>query len=51
MNYDKANIINIFFQSQTLLEEQNAVLPDLHFDTIEPQLSHIVLSPNDVKEC
>ena len=40
--------INVF-QSQTLLEEQNAVLPDLHFDTIEPELSHIVLSPNEVE--
>ena len=48
-DYDKANIINNYFQSQTLLEEQNAVLPDLHFDTIEPQLSHIVLSPNEVE--
>ena len=38
-----------FFQSQTLLEEQNAVLPDLHLETIEPQLSHIVLSPNEVE--
>ena len=38
-----------FFQSQTLLEEQNAMLPDLHLDTIEPQLSHIVLSPNEVE--
>ena len=25
------------------------MLPDLHFDTIEPQLSHIVLSPNEVE--
>ena len=48
-DYDKANIINIFFQRQKLLEEQNAVLPDLHLDTIEPQLSHIVLSPNVVE--
>ena len=38
-----------FFQSQTLLEEQNAVLPDLHLDTIKPQLSHIILSPNEVE--
>ena len=48
-DYDKANIINIFFQRQKLLEEQNAVLPDLHLDTIKPQLSHIVLSPNVVE--
>ena len=39
-DYVKANIMNNLFQSQTLLEEQNAVLPDLHLDTIEPQLSH-----------
>ena len=32
-----------FFQSQTLLEKQNAVLPDLHIDTTEPKLSHIVV--------
>ena len=48
-DYDKANIINKFFQSQTLLEEQNAVLPDLHFDAIEPQLSRVVLSPIEVE--
>ena len=45
-DHDKANIIHIFFQSQTLLEEQNAVLADLHFDT---QLSHIVLSSIEVE--
>ena len=27
--HDKANVLNNFFQSQTLLDEQNAVLPDL----------------------
>ena len=48
-DYDRANIINNFFHSQTLLEEQNAVLPDLYLDIIEPQLSHIVLSPNEVE--
>ena len=26
---DKANILNTFFQSQTVLNEQNAILPDL----------------------
>ena len=25
------------------------MLPDLHFDTAEPQLSHIVLSPYEVE--
>ena len=45
-DHDKANIIHICFQSQTLLAEQNAVLADLHFDT---QLSHIVLSPIEVE--
>ena len=48
-DHDKATIINIVFQSQPLLKEQNAVFPDLHLDTIEPQLSHIVLSPNEVE--
>ena len=43
-DFDKANISYNFFQSQRLLDEQDAVLPDLHFDTIESQLSHIFLS-------
>ncbi|MCW4344426.1 MAG: reverse transcriptase domain-containing protein [Candidatus Thiodiazotropha endolucinida] len=49
-DYDKANIINNYFQRQTLLDCQNAVLPDIQLDAIESQLSQIVLSPYEVEK-
>ena len=42
---DKANILNNFFQSQTFLNEQNAVLPDLPvFASLNSQLNTILCS-------
>ena len=38
---DKANILNNFFQNQTLLDDRNAALPDLPPSTVDSQLDHI----------
>ena len=46
---DKANILNDFFQSQTFLDDQNAVLPDLPPSVTYIQLSHIVFTPLEVE--
>ena len=46
---DKANILNDYFQSQTLLDDQNAVLPELPPSITYTQLSHIVLTPLEVE--
>ena len=42
---DKANIFNNYFQSQTILDETNAVLPDLMPSVINSELNTIVLTP------
>ena len=47
--HDKANVLNNFFQSQTLLDEQNAVLPDLTPATVDSLLDRIVLTPHEVE--
>ena len=47
--HDKANILNNFFQSQTLLDEQNAVLPDLTPATVDSLLDRIILTPHEVE--
>ena len=47
---DKANILNNFFQSQTFLNEQNAVLPDLPvFASLNSQLNTILCSRLEVE--
>ena len=46
---DKANILNDYFQSQTLLDDQNAVLPELPLSVTYTQLSQIVLTPLEVE--
>lgn len=43
--YDKANILNNYFQNQTLLNEQNAILPDLPVPSYHIQLSVITFIP------
>ena len=47
--HDKANILNNFFQSQTLLDEQNAVLPDLTPATVDSLLERIISTPHEVE--
>ena len=46
---DKANIFNNFFQSQTLLNETNAVPPDLIPPALNTELNTIVLTPIEVE--
>ena len=47
--HDKANILNIFLQSQTLLDENNATLPDLVPGVVRSQLNSISFSPLEVE--
>ncbi|MCG8046489.1 MAG: reverse transcriptase domain-containing protein [Candidatus Thiodiazotropha endolucinida] len=47
--FDKANIFNSFFQSQTILDETNAVLPDPPTVSVDTQLSRIILTPFEVE--
>ena len=47
---DKANILNNFFQSQTFLNEQNAVFPDLPVSaSLNSQLNNILCSRLEVE--
>ena len=46
---DKANILNNFFQSQTLLNETNAVPPDLIPPALNTELNTIILTPIEVE--
>ena len=45
---DKANLLNTFFQNQTILNDQHATLPPLIHIT-DSRLSSIILSPIEVK--
>ena len=46
---DKANVLNNFFQSQTILDEQNAVLPEFCTNATAAMLTNIVLTPLEVE--
>ena len=46
---DKANILNDFFQSQTILNEENAVLPDLHPPASIVPLESIIFTADEVE--
>ena len=46
---DKANILNNFFQSHTILNEQNAIIPNLPPATVNAPLNNIVLSLLEVE--
>ena len=46
---DKANVLNNYFQSQTFLNDQEAVLPDLPRSSVESQLQSIVITPSEVE--
>ena len=41
---DKANILNDFFKEQTLLDERNAEIPEIHIYPVDSPLSNIVLT-------
>ena len=47
--YDKANILNNHFQSQTILDDTNAILPDQPHPPLHSQLNQIILTPQEVK--
>ena len=44
-----ANALNNFFQSQTILDEQNAILPEFYPSVITTELTSIVLTPFEVE--
>ena len=46
---DKANIFNKYFQSQTILDETNAVPPDITLPDLNSELTNIVLTPLEVE--
>ena len=46
---DKANVLNTYFQSHTILNEQNALIPSLPPAIVNTQLNSIVLSPLEVE--
>ena len=46
---DKANLLNDHFQSQTILNEQNAILPPLPPPANHTQLNSIILTPLEVE--
>ena len=45
---EKANLLNVFFQSQTLLDDSQKDLPDIHLVDEQPRLSSIVITELDV---
>ena len=47
--YEKANIFDTYFQSQTILDDSNAILPDLPSPTYHTQLNRIVITPLEVE--
>ncbi|MCG8113035.1 MAG: reverse transcriptase domain-containing protein [Candidatus Thiodiazotropha taylori] len=47
--HDKANIFNNFFQSQTILDDSNANLPELPPPSYNTQLNNLVLTPLEVE--
>ena len=46
---DKANVLNSFFQSHTILNEQNAIIPTLPAATVITPPNNIILSPLEVE--
>ena len=46
---DKANNLNNHFQSQTILDDTDAILNDLSQPPLDSQLSQIILPPQEVK--
>ena len=47
---DKANLLNNFFREQTVLNDKDAVLPDIVQYTVQSQLQSLIFSPDEVKE-
>ena len=47
---DKANLLNNFFRDQTVLNDKDAVLPDMVPYAVQSQLQSLIFSPDEVKE-
>ena len=47
---DKANLLNNFFRDQTVLNDKDAVLPDIVPYTVKSQLQSLIFLPYEVKE-
>ena len=47
--YEKANAFNTFFQNQTILDDSNAILPELPPPSYNTQLNRIILTPLEVE--
>ena len=48
-DYEKANAFNTFFQNQTILDDSNAILPELPPSSYNSQLNRITLTPLEVE--
>lgn len=48
-DYDKANILNNYFQTQTILDDKDAILPNLSLPVLNLQLDNIILTPLEVE--
>ena len=46
--HDKANVLNTFFQSQSFLNDKNALLPAILPTMLESELNNIVLTTDEV---
>ena len=47
--YEKANVFNTYFQSQTILDDSNAILPELPPPSYHTRLNRIVITPLEVE--
>ena len=46
---DKANVLNMFFKSQTILNDDCVVLPDIQTAQVDTELDRIILTPQEVQ--
>ena len=46
---DKANVLNMFFKSQTILNDDGVVLPDIQAAQVDTELDRIILTPQEVQ--
>ena len=46
---DKANVLNIFFKSQTILNDGGVVLPDIQAAQVDTELDRVILTPQEVQ--
>ena len=46
---DKASVLNMFFKSQTILNEDGVVLPDIQAAQVDTELDRIILTPQEVQ--